>query len=80
MVFAGIDVGSLTGKCVLLKGGEILAHKVIRVKKTPVESAESVFELVLSETDVKREDVKFVVKHLKRGKREIEEMVERGIL
>jgi len=61
VIFAGIDVGSLTGKALLLDDSEILAHKVIRVKKTPVETAESVFGIVLSETNVDRDDIKFVV-------------------
>ncbi len=61
MPFAGIDVGSLTGKALLLEDSEILGFKVIRVKKTPVETAESVFEAVLSETGINRGDVKFVV-------------------
>ena len=61
MVFAGIDIGSLTGKALLLKDNEILGHKVIRVKKTPIETAESVFEIVLSETNINKEDVNFIV-------------------
>ena len=61
MVFAGIDIGSLTAKALLLEDGEILGFKIIRVKKTPVESAESVFEAALSETCINRDDVKFVV-------------------
>ena len=39
MVTCGIDVGSLTGKAVLLNERDILAQKIIRVKKTPVETA-----------------------------------------
>ena len=61
MVFCGIDVGSLTGKAVLLKDGKILAYKIIRVKKRPVETAESVFESVLQESKTDRKEVKFVV-------------------
>jgi predicted CoA-substrate-specific enzyme activase len=61
MPFAGIDIGSLTGKALLFEDSEILGFKVIRVKKTPVESAEKVFEAVLSETNINREDIKFVV-------------------
>ncbi|MHA1149750.1 MAG: acyl-CoA dehydratase activase [Promethearchaeota archaeon] len=61
MVFAGIDVGSLTGKCVLLEGGEIKAHKVIRVKKTPVITAETVFNECLLDSNIHKEDIKFLV-------------------
>ncbi len=75
MLFAGIDVGSLTGKAVLLKSDgataetddnlnrvqNILAHKVIRVKKTPVETAQTVFQQILEETNLKKEDVNYIV-------------------
>ncbi len=75
MIFAGIDVGSLTGKAVLLKSDgsaaeseenlnnekNILAHKVIRVKKTPVETAETVFQQILEETKLKKEEVNYIV-------------------
>ena len=61
MVFAGIDIGSLTAKALLIEENEILGFKIIRVKKTPVESAESVFEALLSETGINKDDVKFVV-------------------
>jgi len=61
MVFAGIDVGSLTGKCVLLNDQDILAQKVIRVKKTPVSTAESVFDTCLAESNIDKQEVKFVV-------------------
>lgn len=61
MVFCGIDVGSLTGKAVLLNDDEILAHKVIRVKKTPVSTADAVFKIVLEESKIDREEIKFIV-------------------
>ena len=61
MTFAGIDIGSLTGKALLLEDSKIIASKVIRVKKTPVETAEKVFEMVLSESRIKRDDVAFIV-------------------
>jgi len=61
MPFAGIDIGSLTAKALLLEDSEILGFKIIRVKKTPVESAESVFQEVLTQIDMNREEVKFVV-------------------
>ncbi len=45
----------------MLEDSEIRGFKIIRVKKTPVETAESVFEMVLSETGINRDNVKFVV-------------------
>lgn len=60
MIFAGIDVGSLTAKCVLLSESKILAYKVIRVKPKIEESAEEVFEETLKIAGVRRGDVKGV--------------------
>ncbi|MHA1291753.1 MAG: acyl-CoA dehydratase activase [Promethearchaeota archaeon] len=56
-----MDVGSLTGKAVLLENNEIKAQKVIRVKKTPIETAETVFNIVLSESEINKNNIKFVV-------------------
>jgi len=61
IVFAGIDIGSLTAKALILEDKEILGFNVIRVKKTPVESAESVFEEILSKININRNEVQFVV-------------------
>ena len=61
MVTCGIDVGSLTGKAVLLNEREILAQKIIRVKRTPVATAEKVFDLVLSESKIDRDEIKYIV-------------------
>ena len=61
MIFAGIDIGSLTGKCVLLEWEDIKASKVIRVKKTPVETARRVFDIVLEESGINEEDVSYIV-------------------
>lgn len=61
MIFGGIDVGSLTGKAVLLEDKQIMAYKVVRVKKTPVETAEKVLDLVLEESGIKKENITFIV-------------------
>jgi predicted CoA-substrate-specific enzyme activase len=61
MIFGGIDVGSLTGKAVLLEDDTILAHKVIRVKKTPVETAEKVLDSVLEESNIDKDEINFIV-------------------
>lgn len=57
MIFAGIDVGSLTAKCVLLDDSKIIAHKVVRVKPKIEETAREVFEEALRIAKVRREDV-----------------------
>jgi len=56
MIVAGIDVGSLTAKCVLLKGGEIVAYKVIKVSPNLEETAEKVFGEVLREAGIDKVD------------------------
>jgi len=45
----------------LLENNEIKAQKVIRVKKTPIETAETVFNIVLSESEINKNNIKFVV-------------------
>ncbi|MFN3384366.1 MAG: acyl-CoA dehydratase activase [Archaeoglobaceae archaeon] len=57
MISAGIDVGSLTAKCVLLSDSKILAYKVTRVKPKIEESAREVFEETLKIANVRREEV-----------------------
>ncbi|MEM0204098.1 MAG: acyl-CoA dehydratase activase [Archaeoglobaceae archaeon] len=57
MISAGIDIGSLTAKCVLLSDSKILAHKVMRVKPKIEETAREVFEETLKIAEVRREDV-----------------------
>lgn len=49
MVYAGIDVGSMSAEAVLIEGDRILASKVIVVKPNPVVSATLVMEAVLEE-------------------------------
>ncbi len=56
MIVAGIDVGSLTAKCVLLKDGEIVAYKVIKVSPNLEETAEKVFGEVLREAGIDKVD------------------------
>lgn len=57
MIFAGIDVGSLTAKCVLLSDSKILAYKVTRVKPKIEETAIEVFEETLKIAGVRKEEV-----------------------
>lgn len=61
-LFAGIDVGSLTAKAVLIeKEGRLLAWKIISVLPDPVDSAKKVFGEVLNSVDCKVTDVIFTV-------------------
>jgi len=61
MYFAGIDVGSLTAQAVVINNGEILAHKSIGVKPNPVNSAETVMQMLLLEDGLNLSDIKFCV-------------------
>ena len=53
MIYAGIDVGSMSAEAVLIEGDRILASKVIVVKPNPVVSATLVMEAVLEEAGLR---------------------------
>ncbi|MEA4807268.1 acyl-CoA dehydratase activase [Acetobacterium wieringae] len=57
MIFAGVDVGSLSAEAVLVKDNEILAHSMITVKPNPVTSATLVMDEVLKQTGLNMEDI-----------------------
>uniref|UniRef100_A0A7J2TGJ6 2-hydroxyglutaryl-CoA dehydratase n=1 Tax=Archaeoglobus fulgidus TaxID=2234 RepID=A0A7J2TGJ6_ARCFL len=57
MISAGIDIGSLTAKCVLLEDSRILAYSVQKVRPKLEETAEEVFQETLKIAGLKREEV-----------------------
>jgi len=57
MLVAGIDVGSLTAKAVLLKDNNIVASAVIRATTRPARSAEEVLSKALEKAGKTRGDV-----------------------
>lgn len=57
MIFAGVDVGSLSAEAVLLKEDKILATSIIVVKPNPVESATVAMNQVLKESGAPKEAV-----------------------
>ena len=61
MIFAGIDIGSMTAKAVLMEDNKILAHSLIVGKPNPVESARIVMDMVLKETGIALEDIRLCV-------------------
>ncbi|MHA1893347.1 MAG: acyl-CoA dehydratase activase [Candidatus Helarchaeota archaeon] len=62
MIFAGIDIGSLTGKIVLLEEDKVKLHKIILAKPTPRETTEELFKHVFNDqTGLKLEDVDYIV-------------------
>ena len=61
MLVAGIDVGSLTAKAVVLDNGKIVAKAVSRVTPKPAESAEKALELAIKESGIKKSEIGFYV-------------------
>jgi (R)-2-hydroxyacyl-CoA dehydratese activating ATPase len=61
MLFAGIDIGSLTAEAVIIEDGKIIASEIISVLPNPVDSAQKVLGLVLQKSGVKPEQIKYTV-------------------
>ncbi len=57
MIYAGVDVGSLTAKAVLLRDGRVAAWHVEPVSATPGESARRVLEAALEKAQARRDDL-----------------------
>ncbi|MFH2012403.1 MAG: acyl-CoA dehydratase activase [Pseudomonadota bacterium] len=61
MITAGVDVGSLTGKTVILKDNEILAWNLIPTGPDSSETAAEVFDMTLKETGLTMDDIEYIV-------------------
>ena len=61
MIYAGVDVGSMSAEAVLMQDNEILASSVIVVKPNPVESATEAMSVVLQDAGVALEDIAYCV-------------------
>ena len=61
MKFAGIDIGSLTGKAVVLENDEILAYKIINVKRNPILTSKLVYTACLDQIGLLPEDIDYCV-------------------
>ena len=61
MITAGIDIGSLTAKCALMRGGELIAYRIIRVSPDLEETARKVFEETLRAAGIEKEEVGRVI-------------------
>ncbi|MEM4644604.1 MAG: acyl-CoA dehydratase activase [Archaeoglobaceae archaeon] len=57
MISAGIDIGSLTAKCVILQDSRILAYRISKVKPSIEETAEEIFQETLKITGLRKEDI-----------------------
>jgi predicted CoA-substrate-specific enzyme activase len=61
MIFAGVDVGSMSAEAVLMKGDQIVAHSTMVVKPNPVVSANRVMDSVLEKSPWSRGNITFCV-------------------
>ncbi len=61
MIFAGVDVGSMSAEAVLFDGETILAHSTIVVKPNPLQSATIVMDTVLKESGLTYDDISYCV-------------------
>jgi len=61
MAVAGIDMGSLTTKAVILEGGKILAHSIITSADEAEVGARKALEQALKDTGLSFEDIKCIV-------------------
>lgn len=61
MIFAGVDVGSMTAEAVLIDDDELLASTVLAATPSPVTSATIVMERVLAETGLRAHDIAYCV-------------------
>jgi benzoyl-CoA reductase subunit A len=58
---AGVDVGSVGSKAVVLSGTDILCYGIIRTGSSSIDSARNALEKALSETGIKIDDMSFTV-------------------
>lgn len=61
MFAAGCDIGSLTSKAVIMKGGRIIESVIIKSKARPWESADEVMNIVLSRAGLAMKDIQCCV-------------------
>ena len=61
MIVAGCDVGSLTGKAVILKDGEILSYSIVPTTPKPDITAKNAMDAVLSESNLTLDEIEYTV-------------------
>lgn len=61
--YVGIDIGSLTGKAVIIsEKDEIKTYKIIRVKKLPIKTVKALLDIVLPKVNIEKiDDVTYCV-------------------
>ena len=61
MIVAGCDVGSLTGKAVILKDGSILSYGIVPTTPKPERTARNAMDKALKNGNLTLEDIEFIV-------------------
>lgn len=61
MITAGIDLGSMTAKAVILIDGKIAASSVIKGYSSPEKSAAEVIKAVVEEAGIKPDDIEYAI-------------------
>jgi predicted CoA-substrate-specific enzyme activase len=57
MIACGCDVGSLTGKAVILAEGRIISHSIVPVMVRPEQTAQCALDAALASTPLDRDDI-----------------------
>ncbi|MBU1536585.1 2-hydroxyglutaryl-CoA dehydratase [Myxococcota bacterium] len=60
MIVAGIDIGSLTAKAVLLQNGQVVASHIERVRTTTLLSAREVLDAVIAQAHISPTQIKHI--------------------
>ena len=61
MIVAGCDVGSLTGKAVILKDGEILAYSIVPTTPKPERTAKNAMDAALENGKLGLDEIEYIV-------------------
>jgi predicted CoA-substrate-specific enzyme activase len=61
LIVAGCDVGSLTGKAVILNEGELVSYSIVPTTPKPEITAQNAMNEVLKETDFSLDDIEYIV-------------------
>jgi predicted CoA-substrate-specific enzyme activase len=61
MIVAGCDVGSLTGKAVILKDGEILSHAIVPTTPKPERTAKNAMDMALENGNMTLQEIGYIV-------------------
>lgn len=60
-MFAGVDIGSLVTKAVVLRGGKVAGYSIISSRTNPKKAGERTLEETVIKANCKREDIKCIV-------------------